>query len=165
MRVTFRPSVMGAAALWSAFFMCVASVGGLSQPASAQGSIVCDYGSAKYKRCCDESYRRRANMGARARADDIDACMKDRDGPARDQPSSRRDSPAERRTGGSDAVTSLRRLDCATANCPEGCAADEIAISGFCGLGSSATLDGDRKIYCATSTGSEWPKVMICAKR
>ena len=146
--------------------LAAAILSGESQPAEAQGSIVCDYGSAKYKRCCNESYRRTSNMGARARADDIDACMKDRDTDARDRPSDRRDSPAsERRPRESSGGSRIRRLDCASANCPEGCDNDEIAISGFCAIGASPTQDGDRKIFCATSDGSEWPKVLICAKR
>jgi hypothetical protein len=43
--------------------------------ASAQGRIVCKFGSAKYQHCCRESYRGHPHLGARARADDIDECM------------------------------------------------------------------------------------------
>jgi len=48
---------------------------GQSTPASAQGGIICSYGTKKYKECCHESYRHHPRLGARARADDIDACM------------------------------------------------------------------------------------------
>lgn len=46
-----------------------------SAPAAAQGGIVCEFGSSKYRRCCRQSYGRNPGIGARARADDIEACM------------------------------------------------------------------------------------------
>ena len=46
-----------------------------TRPAVAQGGIVCQYGSASYRRCCAQSYARKPSLGARARANDIDACM------------------------------------------------------------------------------------------
>jgi hypothetical protein len=46
-----------------------------SGPAAAQGGIVCEFGSTKYRRCCRQSYGRNPGIGARARADDIEACM------------------------------------------------------------------------------------------
>ena len=48
---------------------------GQSAPANAQGGIVCDFGPKKYKNCCKQSYREHPKLGARKRADDIDACM------------------------------------------------------------------------------------------
>jgi len=48
---------------------------GNSQPASAHGGIVCEYDSAKYRRCCAESYGKHPKLGSRARADEIDACV------------------------------------------------------------------------------------------
>ena len=48
---------------------------GQSAPVNAQGGIVCDFGPKKYKDCCRRSYREHPKLGARKRADDIDACM------------------------------------------------------------------------------------------
>ena len=48
---------------------------GHSAPANAQGGIVCDFGPKKYKDCCRRSYKEHPKLGARKRADDIDACM------------------------------------------------------------------------------------------
>jgi hypothetical protein len=48
---------------------------GQSEPAGAQGGIVCEYGPKKYKDCCKQSYRKHPNLSASKRADDIDACM------------------------------------------------------------------------------------------
>ncbi len=48
---------------------------GQSAPANAQGGMVCDFGPKKYKECCRRSYREHPKLGARKRADDIDACM------------------------------------------------------------------------------------------
>ncbi len=48
---------------------------GQSAPANAQGGIVCDFGPKKYKDCCRRSYKEHPKLGARKRADDIDACM------------------------------------------------------------------------------------------
>ena len=148
-------------------------------PAAAQGGAVCDYGSAMYKRCCRESYGENPKLGARARSDDINACMKDRD-PPRDQPASRRDrnddtdskpsrqgskrndAPAK----GSGSGAGITRMDCASVSCTNGCDEEEIAISAFCNVGASPSPAGDRKILCATSgAGVEMPKVLICAKK
>jgi hypothetical protein len=46
-----------------------------TRPAVAQGGIVCQYGPASYRRCCTQSYARKPSLAARARANDIDACM------------------------------------------------------------------------------------------
>jgi hypothetical protein len=57
---------------------CAAFVAGLlsdARPAGAQGGIVCSYGPANYRRCCRESFAKAPRLGARARANDIDACM------------------------------------------------------------------------------------------
>jgi hypothetical protein len=48
---------------------------GQSEPANAQGGIVCDFGPKDYKACCKQSYRKHPNLSASKRADDIDACM------------------------------------------------------------------------------------------
>ena len=136
-------------------------------PAAAQGSIVCEFGSTRYRRCCTESYQRKPNLGARARADDIDACMSRG---SRDRESGRdADSDRESRRGKtSDAVpaaTALRRIECGSRGCPEGCANDEIAVSAFCKVGEFPSPNGDRDVQCATTSGAERPTVLICAKR
>lgn len=51
---------------------------GAIRPAAAQGGMVCSYGPSSYKACCRESYARFPRMGTLARANDIDACMKER---------------------------------------------------------------------------------------
>jgi hypothetical protein len=66
--VRFGSFALATAISGSAFFEA-------TTPASAQGGIVCEYGPASYRRCCKQSYARNPSMGARARADDIDACM------------------------------------------------------------------------------------------
>ena len=64
----------GLGALATAAILCADMTGGMST-AFAQGGIVCDYGTARYKRCCRESYRNNPDLGPRGRARDIDACM------------------------------------------------------------------------------------------
>jgi hypothetical protein len=62
---------------------------GQSAPANAQGGIVCAYGTKKYKDCCHQSYKAHPKLGARARGDDIDACMNPKKAakkPAKDAP-------------------------------------------------------------------------------
>lgn len=64
-------------------FVAAVAIAGVSllaeiRPASAQGGMICDYGSRSYKACCRASYAQFPRMGYRARANDIDACMKDR---------------------------------------------------------------------------------------
>jgi hypothetical protein len=46
-----------------------------SQPAQAQGGIICSYGTKAYKACCKASYKSHPKLSARKRADAIDACM------------------------------------------------------------------------------------------
>jgi hypothetical protein len=127
--------------------------------ASAQGGIVCEYGTARYKRCCRESYRNNPDLGPRGRARDIDACM------SRD--SSREPESGERKTSRTKedrepASAGLRRVDCSADGCNGGCAADEVVVSAFCPSGAP-TLDGDRDVKCAE--GRERPAVLVCAKR
>ena len=133
--------------------------------ASAQGRGVCQYGTARYKRCCQESYDNNPNLGLRARAKDIDACMsgRDRDRGKSEEPDKgeRRTRPArEERRPASDA--GLRRVDCSSDGCNGGCSEDEVVISAFCPSGSP-TVDGDRDVRCAM--GRERPAVLVCAKR
>ena len=55
--------------------VCLLAIG-QSEPARAQGSsIVCSFGSKKYKECCKQSFKEHPKLAARKRADDIDACM------------------------------------------------------------------------------------------
>lgn len=72
----FRPATCSA-------FVAAVVIGSVSlladvRTASAQGGMVCDYGSRAYKACCRASYGQFPKMGYRARANDIDACMKER---------------------------------------------------------------------------------------
>ena len=133
-------------------------------PAAAQGRVQCDYGPSNYRRCCNDSYRARPGLGARARADDIDACM---DGRPQRQPE-RRDQPAEQRpvpATPAPVISSIRRIECSGTVCQDGCAPGEIAISAFCKVGGFPATDGEQKAYCATNEGSEWPTVLICARK
>jgi len=136
--------------------------------ASAQGGIVCDYGTSRYKRCCRDSYRDNPDLGPRARARDIDACMKGRD---RDRDSSEQPDRNDRKSqkakedrggGGGASPATLRRLDCAQDGCQGGCGEDEVAVSAFCPSGAP-TADGDRDVKCAQ--GRERPAVLVCSKR
>jgi hypothetical protein len=127
--------------------------------ASAQGGIVCQYGTGRYKRCCRESYRNNPDLGPRGRARDIDACM-NRDSSEQPEKSERRDQKARDDRG--SAPAGLRRLDCSANGCQGGCANDEVAISAFCPSGAPIA-DGDRDVKCAE--GRERPAVLVCAKR
>ena len=55
-------------------FVLVVSIS-QSQPAQAQGGIICSYGTKSYKSCCKASYKKHPKLSARKRADDIDSCM------------------------------------------------------------------------------------------
>ena len=133
--------------------------------ASAQGGIVCQYGTGKYKRCCRDSYDNNPNLGPRARARDIDACMSGRDRDRSEEPekSERRPSRTkDERRAAPPPDAGLRRLDCSGDGCSGGCGEDEVVISAFCPSGSP-TVDGDRDVRCAM--GRERPAVLVCAKR
>jgi hypothetical protein len=96
--------------------------------ASAQGRIVCQFGSAKYQRCCRHSYREHAHLKARARADDIDACMSgrssDRDEEKRvkrrsreDQEETRKSKPREEREESREEQTKKKSRTSDAAQC------------------------------------------------
>ncbi|HML14288.1 MAG TPA: hypothetical protein VK456_13350 [Xanthobacteraceae bacterium] len=127
--------------------------------ASAQGGIVCEYGTARYKRCCRESYRNNPDLGPRARARDIDACMS---GSSSREPESGERKTSRTRDDRGSASAGLRRLDCSADGCNGGCAEDEVVVSAFCPSGAP-TVDGDRDVKCAE--GRERPAVLVCAKR
>jgi hypothetical protein len=132
--------------------------------ASAQGGIVCEYGTARYKRCCRESYRNNPDLGPRARARDIDACMsgRERDRSGEPERNERKTSRPRDEPGPAPASAGLRRIDCSADGCSGGCAADEVVISAFCPSGAP-TVDGDRDVRCAE--GRERPAVLVCQKR
>jgi hypothetical protein len=133
--------------------------------ASAQGGIVCQYGTARYKRCCRESYENNPKLGPRARANDIDACIKGRNREKteeREKSEPRTSRPKEDRQPAPPADLGLRRVDCAADGCNGGCREDEVVISAFCPSGAP-TVDGDRDVRCAT--GQERPTVLVCVKR
>jgi hypothetical protein len=136
-----------------------------TRTASAQGGIVCQYGTARYKRCCRDSYENNPNLGPRARARDIDACMSGRDRDRSEEPekSERRTSRTkDERRSAPPPDAGLRRLDCSADGCSGGCGEDEVVISAFCPTGAP-TVDGDRDVRCAM--GRERPAVLVCAKR
>ena len=135
--------------------------------ASAQGGIVCQYGTARYKRCCRESYENNPKLGYRARANDIDACIKGRDRGKTEEPEKTERRPArtkekEERPPAPPPDLGLRRVDCSADGCNGGCNEDELIISAFCPSGAP-TADGDRDVRCAT--GRERPAVIVCVKR
>jgi len=155
---------LGLGALATAAILC-ADMASEMRTASAQGGIVCEYGTARYKRCCRESYRNNPDLGPRGRARDIDACMNrgSSEEPERSERRKERDRDRERaKEDRGSASTALRRLDCRDDGCQGGCAEDEVAISAFCPAGAP-TADGDRDVKCAE--GRERPAVLVCAKR
>ena len=149
---------LGLGALATAAILCADMAGGM-RTAFAQGGIVCEYGTARYKRCCRESYRNSPDLGPRGRARDIDACM-NRDSSDQPERSERRRDRAREDRGSTG--TALRRIDCSQDGCRGGCGEDEVAISAFCPAGAP-TPDGDRDVRCAE--GRERPAVLVCAKR
>jgi hypothetical protein len=145
--------------------------------AAAQGGILCELGGPKYRRCCNESYRLKPGLQARARSNDIRDCMRGRPRAARPesgedaaQPDGERaaERPAKSSRaskGRSQTVAGVRRIDCAAGACQAGCSADEIAISAFCKFGGHPFMDGEQKAYCASSEGTEAPVFLICARK
>ncbi len=139
-----------------------ADMTGAMRKASAQGGIVCEYGTARYKRCCRESYRNNPDLGPRGRARDIDACMNRGSSEQPERNERRKDRERANEDRGSAPTAALRRLDCTSDGCQGGCREDEVAISAFCPAGAP-TVDGDRDVKCAE--GRERPAVLVCAKR
>ncbi len=132
-----------------------------SRPAAAQGGIVCAYGTTQYRRCCRESYRNNPGLGPSARARDIDACM---DGGSTRGREDRSDTKPTRSDRGSSSAR-IRRLDCSSDGCPEGCGADEQVISAFCGPTSLPSLNGDRDVQCLGQGDPERPLVLVCMRK
>ena len=134
------------------------------RPASAQESIVCGYGPARYRSCCTESYRRSPNLRARARADDIDACMNRR---SQSPPEEKNPPPQPAATADRDdsGGARIRRIDCASGGCTVGCGLDEMAISAFCNVGFYPTILTDRSVRCSNGGSFESPTALFCAKK
>src|SRR6266536_1212958 len=59
----------------------------------------------------------------------------------------------------------IRRVDCGTDGCRDGCGADEFAISAFCSANTSPVIDGERNVQCTGQSGSDRPAVLICGKK
>ena len=59
----------------------------------------------------------------------------------------------------------VRRVDCASGGCADGCTSDEIAISAFCGANSYPTSLDERNAQCTGANGSAPPAVLICMKK
>jgi len=119
------------------------------RPAAAQGGIVCAYGTSHYRRCCRESYRNKPGLGPASRARDIDACMngETREDKDKDRDKDKVEKPA-RGDAGAGTLMRIRRLDCTADGCQEGCAADEVVISAFCGPSALPSPNGDRDVQC-----------------
>ncbi|MEZ5785684.1 MAG: hypothetical protein R3D62_04180 [Xanthobacteraceae bacterium] len=167
-----------AAAALSLFFIALVP----NMPASAQGGLICDVGPADYRRCCKESYRRNPELGVRARAEDIEACLK---GGAREAPAAEQNREGDRERAADKAppepaappqnppvvlrgtgASPIRRITCASESCEKGCGADEMAISAFCNIGSFPTPTPDGAVSCVTiESKTELPIVLFCAKR
>src|SRR6266487_3320323 len=64
-----------------------------------------------------------------------------------------------------DPGNKIRRVDCGSDGCPDGCAADEIAISAFCGANALPVIMGERDAQCSSNGAIARPAVLICAKR
>jgi hypothetical protein len=131
-----------------------------SAPASAQGNIACEFGSTRYKRCCAESYRRNPDLDVLARGRDIDRCIARRGAPD-DKPAAA-EKPAP--TPPPAPTSAIRRIDCLPTGCDR-CQADEMAISAFCNVGAFPTMSRDGSVACSTSSGTEPPTVIMCAKK
>jgi hypothetical protein len=128
------------------------------RPAAAQGGIVCSYGTSQYRRCCRESYRNNPSLGPSSRARDIDSCMS---GSTREDNTETKPSRASR----GSAAPAIRRIDCSADGCPEGCTADEVAISAFCGPTALPSANGDRDVQCLGQGNPERPTVLVCARK
>jgi len=59
----------------------------------------------------------------------------------------------------------IRRVDCGTDGCRDGCGADEFAISAFCSANTSPLIDGERNVQRTGQNGSDRPAVLICGKK
>src|SRR6266700_1263736 len=64
-----------------------------------------------------------------------------------------------------DPGSAIRRVDCGTDGCRDGCGADEFAISAFCSANTSPVIDGERNVQCTGQSGSDRPAVLICGKK
>jgi len=152
--------------LFSKAGLAIAAVGamvliGLGAPAAAQSNIACEFGSTRYKRCCAESYRRNPNLDVLARGRDIDRCMARKTAPE-DKPATSEKPAAP--SAPAAPVSAIRRIDCLPTGC-ERCQADEMAISAFCNVGAFPTMARDGSVTCSTSSGTEPPTVIMCAKK
>jgi len=140
------------------------------RPAAAQGGLVCAYGTSQYRRCCRDSYRNKPGLGPASRARDIDACMngethqEKHDDKHEDKHEDKVEKPA-RTDGGPATLTRIRRLDCTADGCQEGCAADEVVISAFCGPTALPSPNGDRDVQCLGQGNPERPTVLVCARK
>jgi hypothetical protein len=60
--------------------------------------------------------------------------------------------------------TGIRRADCGSDGCPDGCNADEFPISVFCPASTSPVPDGERNVRCVGANNDQRPMVLICGK-
>lgn len=136
------------------------------RPAAAQGGLVCAYGTSQYRHCCRDSYRNKPGLGPASRARDIDACMNGETHQEKhdDKHEDKVEKPA-RTDGGPATLTRIRRLDCTADGCQEGCAADEVVISAFCGPTALPSPNGDRDVQCLGQGNPERPTVLVCARK
>ncbi len=59
----------------------------------------------------------------------------------------------------------IRRIDCGSGGCPDGCATDELAVSAFCGANALPVLMGERDVQCSSNGAIARPAFLICAKK
>jgi hypothetical protein len=135
-------------------------------PAAAQSSIACSFGPERYRDCCTDSYRQKPRLGARARADDIDACMNRPRQKAVEQKPRSQNPPTEKNLSVTETETGIiRRINCSGGACSTGCGSNEMPISAFCEVGFFPTPLAERSIQCFNGSQFETPTVLFCAKK
>ena len=62
--------------------------------------------------------------------------------------------------------TAIRRVDCTSDDCRDGCDAEELVVSAFCAPNTVAVANGERNVDCTGASGTnERPAALICAKK
>jgi hypothetical protein len=63
------------------------------------------------------------------------------------------------------AGTRIRRVECSSGGCADGCAPDEFVISAFCPANSFPEIEQDRKAHCSGGASPADPSEIICARK
>jgi hypothetical protein len=62
--------------------------------------------------------------------------------------------------------TAIRRVDCGSDGCRDGCDAEEFVVSAFCAANTAPVPNGERNVHCTGGPGNnERPAILICAKK